>query len=204
MQTKPTYTNLFPNSARSIRIDGKIADYSGEGSISAIRREDGGFILQSSAIGSYDERLFGSGVIIPTSNKTNPKAPDFRGWIVLAEDETKWLVAAWWRLTRDNSRYLSLALTAAGSNQPKQEQKQVQRQEAMLHTAAAPSQADMFSDRGKPSPVAPSQAKISAEDTLLQLLRRFIERAECANCAEDWAAVVSLASEAREMLNLAA
>ena len=203
MQSKPIYTNLFPNSARSIRIAGEVAHYSGRGALCAIKGDEGGFILQSSEIGLHDERMFGRGVMVPTANKTSQKTPDFRGWIVMPEDDRKWLVAAWWKLTKENIPYLSLTLTVAEAEEPRSEQWLERRQDSVPHSDAPP-QAELFSARNEPTPAEQSPAITSAKDPLHLFLRRFIERAECANCAEDWAAVATLASEAREMLDLAA
>lgn len=104
------YVNLFQNTSRSIRIGDRVAHYGGEHCISALIKEDGGVILQQTALGHHDERLYGGGELKPAV-KHSPKSPDVRGKMESAEGETTWTVAGWWKQTRTGEAYLSLSLT---------------------------------------------------------------------------------------------
>ena len=210
---KPLYATLFPNSARSIRIGGKVAEYSGNHSISAIANGVGGFELQATAIGHHDERLYGVGVMSPVVNKANPRAPDFRGSLEIPEGEGKWIVAAWWKQTTDKqTSYLSLTLTEspAADTLPSALktvvksplEPSVKKGQPPPVKKSATTQLDLFLGRN----VSPDNqgSRQSRDDILKNMLRRFIEHSEHANCAEDWARISFLAKEAREVLAIAA
>ena len=109
---KPLYTNLFPNSACSIRIGNEVAHYAGDHCVAAIATENGCYELQATALGDHDERLFGRGFLQPVVNKTNPRAPDLRGTLKKPDENGQWVVAAWWKKTRETEEdYLSLTLS---------------------------------------------------------------------------------------------
>lgn len=107
------YVNLFSNSARSMRVGDRVADYEG-GNICALDLGDGRLALETSTINYADTRVFGAGELRPVQ-KRSERYPDVKGYLEKPEGEGRWEVAGWWRATKDGEAYLAIKLQDAST-----------------------------------------------------------------------------------------